>query len=279
MPIDFSPYQAVLLDLDGTVFHEDHPLPGAIDLIARLKGEGRRLACLSNSGGSPLRMVQRLAGMGAELDPDQVYTAAAAACDYVMEELLAARGALQGEEQGVGQVGREPRVYNLATESVMEMLSGEVQWVQGPGEPCDAVICAAPSSACATPDRQRVALALLRKGAALVAVCADRVFPSPRGLEFGSGALAAMMSYASGVQPIYCGKPERFFFVELCRRLNVEPEGCVLIGDNLESDIAGARAMGMQAILTLSGVTRRRDLMNLPPEKQPHWVIEDLRDA
>ena len=161
-------------------------------------------------------------------------------------------------------------LYNPQTKTI------EVQWVQGPGEPCDAVICAAPSSACATPDRQRVALALLRKGAALVAVCADRVFPSPRGLEFGSGALAAMMSYASGVQPIYCGKPERFFFVELCRRLNVEPEGCVLIGDNLESDIAGARAMGMQAILTLSGVTRRRDLMNLPPEKQPHWVIEDL---
>jgi ribonucleotide monophosphatase NagD (HAD superfamily) len=216
-------------------------------------------------------MVQRLAGMGADLDPDQVYTAAAAACDYVMEELLAARTP--------GEVGRTPRIYNLATESVMEMLSGEVVWVQGPGEPCDAVICAAPSSACATPDRQRVALALLRKGAALVAVCADRVFPSARGLEFGSGALAAMLSYATGAVPVFCGKPERFFFVELCRRLGVEPEGCVLIGDNLESDIAGARAMGMQAVLTLSGVTRRRDLMNLPAQMQPHWVIEDLREA
>jgi HAD-hyrolase-like protein len=37
--------------------------------------------------------------------------------------------------------------------------------------------------------------------------------------------------------------------------------------------------MGMQAVLTLSGVTRRRDLMNLPAQMQPHWVIEDLRDA
>jgi HAD superfamily hydrolase (TIGR01450 family) len=271
VPIDFSPYQAVLLDLDGTVFHEDHPLPGAVDLIGRLQREGRTLACLSNSGGSPLRMVQRLAGMGADLEPDQVYTAAAAACDYVAEELLA--------DQAEGREGRKPRIYNLATESVMEMLRGEVDWVQGAGEPCDAVISAAPSSACATPDRQRVALALLRKGAALVAICADRVFPSPRGLEFGSGALAAMLTYASGVKPVFCGKPERFFFVELCRRLDVDPEGCVLIGDNLESDIAGARAMGMQTILTLSGVTRRRDLLNLPAERQPHWVIEDLREA
>src|SRR5271170_6452588 len=80
VPLDFSSYHAVLLDLDGTVFHEDHPLPGAVALISRLKTENHTFACLSNSGGSPLRMVQRLAQMGAELDPDQIYTAAAAAC-------------------------------------------------------------------------------------------------------------------------------------------------------------------------------------------------------
>lgn len=267
VPLDFSSYHAVLLDLDGTVFHEDHPLPGAVALLTRLKNDNHTFACLSNSGGSPLRMVQRLAQMGADLDPDQIYTAAAAACDFVADELL-------GPDPG-----RKPRVFNLATESVQEMLEGEVDWVQTPGEPCDAVISGAPSSALATPERQRIALQLLRKNAALVALCADRVFPSPRGIEFGSGALAAMLAYASGIQPIYCGKPEPFFFTELCRRLNVAPADCVLLGDNLESDIAGGKAMGMHTILVLSGVTRRRDLLKLPPEKQPDWIIEDLTEA
>jgi len=49
-----------------------------------------------------------------------------------------------------------------------------------------------------------------------------------------------------------------------------------LIGDNLESDIAGGKAMGMATILILSGVTRRQDLDGLPAEKMPDRVIEDL---
>ena len=53
---------------------------------------------------------------------------------------------------------------------------------------------------------------LLRRGAALIAICADRVYPSPRGLEFGVGAMAAMLAYAADVTPTYCGKPEPLFF-------------------------------------------------------------------
>src|SRR5688572_23529781 len=85
MPLDFSPYQAVLLDLDGTVYHEDQPLPGAIDLIRRLQHEQRAFACLTNSSASPLRVMSRLELMGVEVDPNNIYTAAAAACDYVVE--------------------------------------------------------------------------------------------------------------------------------------------------------------------------------------------------
>ena len=99
---------------------------------------------------------------------------------------------------------------------------------------------------------------LLRKGAALAAICADRVYPSPRGLEFGVGAMAAMLAYAVDVRPIFCGKPEKLFFNELCHRLGVRPDRCVLIGDNLESDIAGAKGVGMKTILTLTGVATRK---------------------
>lgn len=250
-----------MLDLDGTVYHEDHPLPGAIELIRKLQADGRKFACLSNSASSPLRVMDRLNTMGVDLEPDRIYTAAAAACDYVLETFEP-----------------RPRVFNLATESVREMLEGLVEWVQTTGEPCDVVIAGAPSNVHATDDRQRIALHLLRHGARLVGLCADRVYPSPRGLEFGSGAQCAMLAYAANVQPFFCGKPERIFFHELCHRIHIEPVHCVLIGDNLESDVKGARAVGMATILTLSGVTRRRDLQSLPPELQPDLIVEDLRE-
>jgi HAD superfamily hydrolase (TIGR01450 family) len=266
VPIDFSPYQAVLLDLDGTIYHEDHVLPGAAQLIARLARDGKPFACLSNSTSSPLRITMRLEKMGIDVDPDQIYTAAAAACDYVVQNF--------GKD-----AGKPPRVYNLATDGVQDMLDGLVDWVHTGGEPCDAVIAGAPSNVYATEERQLAALQLLRKGAMLLGVCADRVYPSPRGIELGSGALSWMLGYAANVEPFFCGKPEPIFFEELCRRIGAQPDRCVLVGDNLESDVLGGKRVGMRTILTLTGVTRRRDLLNLPAELQPDLVIDDLSEA
>ena len=287
MPLDYSPYQAVLLDLDGTIYHEDHALPGAVELIRRLLEDQRQFACLSNSSASPLRVMARLESMGVDLDPNNIYTAAAAACDYVLEQFpkdepaggqpdaTTIAAAVEGTSGGNKRL---PRIFNLATESVDEMLSGLVEWVQTGAELCDAVIVGPPSSVFAGEERQRTALELCRRGAALVGVCADRVYPSPRGMEFGAGALTWMLAYASGVEPVFCGKPEKIFFHELCRRLGVDPEWCLLIGDNLESDVCGGKSVGMRTILTLSGVTRSRDLVNLADELQPDLVVEDLTE-
>jgi 4-nitrophenyl phosphatase len=265
VPLDLSQYEAILLDLDGTVYHEDHALPGAVELIRRLQQRGRKYACLTNSTSSPERLTKRLSGMGVQVDPAHIYTAAAAAADYVIEHFAEA-------PEG------KPRVFNLATEGIHEMLDGKVRWVESGTEPCDAVICGVPLSVFATDERRRTAMLLLREGAALIAICADRIYPSPRGLEFGVGALAAMLAYAANVQPIYCGKPEPLFFHELCQRLDVEPSRCVLIGDNPESDIAGGKAVGMRTILTLSGIITAEDLPAIPQERRADAIIEDLRD-
>ena len=265
--MDLSGFEAVLLDLDGTVYHEEHALPGAVELIRRLQGHRRKYACLTNSTSSPQRISARLNRMGVEVDPAHIYTAAAATADYVIERFRA-----DGSRPA-------PRVFNLSTEGIEEMLEGKVQWVRGEEEPCDVVICGVPLNVYATPERQRTAMILLRKGAALVAICADRIYPSPRGLEFGVGAMASMLSYAANVPPVFCGKPEKLFFNELCHRLRVEPARCVLVGDNLESDIAGAKAVGMKTILTMTGVTTLRDLEGIGAERRPDLVISDLRDV
>ena len=109
-------------------------------------------------------------------------------------------------------------------------------------------------------------------------LCNDRVYPSPRGIEFGAGAMCAMLAYAANVKPVFCGKPERIFFVELCNRLKVDPARCVLIGDNLESDVGGAKSVGMRSILTLSGITHQRDVDALPAAARPDHVVEDLTE-
>jgi ribonucleotide monophosphatase NagD (HAD superfamily) len=95
-------------------------------------------------------------------------------------------------------------------------------------------------------------------------------------MEFGVGAMSAMMAYAANVTPVFTGKPERFFFEELCRRLGVSPRRCVLVGDNLESDIAGAKGVGMKAVLVLTGVATEADVERAPAELRPDWVVPGL---
>ncbi len=263
--LDFSSFSAVLLDLDGTVYHEDHALPGAIGLIRKLQESNIAYACLTNSTSSPAKLAARLSQMGVTVDETHIYTAASAACDYVL--------------QHVAKVGTLPRVYNLGSDSITELLDGEVTWVNAGGEPCDAVIVGTPTNPYASEDRRRVALQLLRKSnAKLVGICADRVYPSPRGIEFGAGALSHFLAYAAHTTPVFAGKPNRIFFEELCTRLSVLPDQCLMIGDNLEADIAGAKNMGMKTVLTLTGVTRRRDLLKAPETMLPDWVIEDLTE-
>jgi len=277
VPFDFDAFDAVLLDLDGTIYHEEHALPGAVELIRRFQSDGRKYACLTNSTSNPQRISARLGRMGVKVDPAHIYTAAAAACDYVMER-FAGQSPSHDLTSPVPPVSRRPRVFNLSTEGVNDMLDGRVEWVNDEAAPCDAVVCGVPVNVYATDERQRMAMIQLRRGATLVAICADRVYPSPRGLEFGVGAMGAMMAYAANVTPVYTGKPERFFFEELCRRLGVEPPRCVLVGDNLESDIAGAKGVGMRTVLVLTGVATRDDVGRLPADLRPDWVVEGLPD-
>jgi 4-nitrophenyl phosphatase len=271
--VDFHAFDAILLDLDGTIYHEEHALPGAIELIRRLQQQERRFACLTNSTSSPSRIAARLARMGVRLPGEMIYTAAAAAAAYILAHCAS---------------GSQPRVYNLATEGMHELLDGRVRWVAASDDDCDIVVAGNVSSVYATEERQRVALEILRRRdqpdgdegnvrqPRLVGICADRVYPSPRGIEFGCGALTHMLAYAGDVTPVFTGKPEPIFFAELCQRLGARPERCLLIGDNLESDIAGAKNLGMQTILTLTGVTRRQDLVALAEARRPDRVIEDL---
>jgi len=266
MKLDLNGCRAVLLDLDGTLYHEDDALPGGADLVRALRRRPIPFACLSNSTTSPQRVIERLSNMDIDVRPEQIYTAAVAAADYVLDRF--------GSPDG----SKRPRIFNLATEGIRELLDGRVTWVQSADEPCDAVIVGAPANVMATEPRQRMALLLVRHGAVPVGICADRMYPSARGLEFGSGALTSMLCYAANAQPVYCGKPHDFFFLELCRRIRVAPRDCLLIGDNLESDIGGAKRLGMRTILTLTGVTRRSDALAAATENQADAIVNDLTE-
>lgn len=260
MPIDLRTFDAVLLDLDGTIWHEEVALPGAIELIHKLQARGQAFAFVSNSGLSPARLVERLGRMMAEVRVEQVYTAASAACDYVRQ-----------------QYPKGTRVFSVAGAACEELLGDHVEFTAEEDLVTPAVVMSASlANPNATVDRFQVATRHLIAGAKLVALCNDRTYPTPRGEEIGAGGVAAMLAFASAAKPVLCGKPQRLFFEELCAHMHVRPDRCVLIGDNLESDIAGARPLGIKTVLPLTGVTTRTHLEKELAHR-PDWIVDDLR--
>src|SRR3954467_5812662 len=108
MAFNFDRYSAVLLDLDGTVFHDEHALPGAIELLSRFERTGKKFACLTNNTHSPRDLSERLSRLGMRVTADHIYTAGAGAADYVLERF-----------------GNGVRVFNLCSKGVEELLDGK----------------------------------------------------------------------------------------------------------------------------------------------------------
>lgn len=261
-------FDAILLDMDGTLYHADRALPGAASLLGWLEESGRPFCCLTNnSANTASELCDRLSRVGANVTSSHIYTAADA-----MARILKQRD--------------EPaRVFNFAGRSLPIEAQREgvsVQWVESLDEPCDVVTVGTYAREYRQDvdwDRAVLALGHLRAGASLLAGSADRAFPIEGGhLEFGTGAWATMLIYAANLSEdriTFAGKPEPVFLQTLCQKLDVEPSRCLLVGDNLESDILGATRLNMPSALVLTGVSRQQDVEHAAAK--PTWVFDDVQ--
>ena len=99
--------------------------------------------------------------------------------------------------------------------------------------------------------------------------------PSPRGPLPGNGSLVAALRHATGVVPVATGKPDPTMHRESVERSGAQAP--LVVGDRLDTDIEGARAVGCASLLVLTGVTTPADLLAARPDHRPDYVARDLR--
>lgn len=102
----------------------------------------------------------------------------------------------------------------------------------------------------------------------------DLTFPSERGLAPGNGSLVQAVQNATGRTPVVAGKPHPPVFEEAVRRLQARRP--IVVGDRVDTDIAGARASGLPSVAVLSGVGDLAQLAVLSESERPTWVGADL---
>jgi 4-nitrophenyl phosphatase len=101
------------------------------------------------------------------------------------------------------------------------------------------------------------------------------VFPTERGLRPGAGSIVAALEATTGVTPLTIGKPGPKLFELAAAAAGCRAADAVVVGDNLATDIAGARAVGARSVLVMTGVTTDADVEALAPDHRPTAIAED----
>jgi HAD superfamily hydrolase (TIGR01458 family) len=227
---------AILLDVEGVLHVSGEAIPGAPEAVAELRRAGHRLRFVTNNTTrARATLADELRRGGFELDDSELQTTASAAAH-----------ALAGR-----------RVLAL----VMAALVPDLDGIELVGDGAEAVLL---GGADETDETGRVfsymnlarAFGELELGAELYCLHKNTWWQTSRGPMLDTGAFVAGLEYASGVEATVLGKPSPAYFEAALEALDGEPELTWMVGDDLESDIAGAQRFGLKTVLVRTGKFR-----------------------
>ena len=125
-------------------------------------------------------------------------------------------------------------------------------------------------------ERITQAMRFVADGARFIATNPDVSGPGEGGMVPATGAVAALISAATGVQPYYIGKPNPLIMRTALRTIDAHSENSVMIGDRMDTDIIIGTESGLETILVLTGVTRREDVARYP--YRPTHIVDSVAD-
>ncbi|WP_214324175.1 HAD-IIA family hydrolase [Nonomuraea sediminis] len=250
-------YDTLLLDLDGVVYLGAHAVPHAAESLERAQAEGVRLAYVTNNASrTPAAIAAHLRDLGVPATSDDVVTSAQAAARLIAERVPPGSPVLV-----VGGSGLRLAVRDQGLRPVTTADDAPVAVVQG----------IAPGLSYGLLSEGALAV---RRGALFVASNGDSTMPTGRGELPGNGAMTRVIATATGVEPIYAGKPEPPLHRESMIRTGARRP--LVVGDRLDTDIEGATNAGVDSVAVLTGVTQPLDLLTAPPDRRPTYIAHDL---
>src|SRR6266704_1172173 len=120
------------------------------------------------------------------------------------------------------------------------------------------------------------AIRLIEGGARFIATNPDPTGPSPAGPQPATGAVAALISKATGVDPYFVGKPNPLMMREALRAIDAHSESTVMIGDRMDTDIVAGMEAGLATVLVLSGISTREQAGRFP--FLPSRIVDSVAD-
>jgi HAD superfamily hydrolase (TIGR01450 family) len=230
-------YDGFLLDLDGCVWVGDDLTPGAAEAVAELQRARKRVVFVTNNPRrSAERFARKLRNLGIRAGIDDIVTVGDA-----LQHALAQR-----YRDAMAVVIGSPAIHRHVEDAGLRIVNGSdfVSRAQ--------VVVVAGHDDFDYAELRDATWALIG-GAALLAATRDARFPMPGRPWPGSGAILAAVEVAGGTTAETFGKPAPGLFATALDRLG--PGRALVVGDQLDTDLAGAHAAGLDAAIVLSGIT------------------------
>lgn len=243
-----SHIKVVLLDLSGVLYEGDNPIAGATETLSWLRQQGYVVRFVTNTATeSSAQIWHKLRSMGFELEASELFTAPMAAKHYLQTHQLKPFCLLHPNLL--------PEFADLCSDTPNCVLLGDAQ---------DELNYA----------NLNHAFQLLEQGLPLIGIGKNKYFMSHDGLKLDAGVFIHALEWASGKQATIMGKPDAHFFTEAVLSSGFNVDECLMIGDDVQSDVQGAINAGLQAGLVKTGKFKDSDLGLLP---QSAYLIDSIQ--
>lgn len=251
-----------LLDMDGTIYHEDELIPGAKEFFTLLNDRNLPYAFMTNNSSKGKKeYVKKLNRLGIKASERNIVSSVNVTIDYLNKN--------NWSDKNIFVVGTESFKNELREHgfNIYDETSNP--------ENIDLVILGYDTEL--NYEKVKVACNLLNQGCEYIATNCDLKCPV-RGGQFipDCGAIADFLKVATGRTPKFLGKPEKEIVVSASESFNVPIDKILCVGDRLYTDIAVGINANCPSALVLTGETKKEDLLHT--EYNPTFCFDSIKD-
>ena len=244
-----------LSDMDGVMVHEGTALPGAAEFLAALQRRGRRFLLLTNNSIFTARDLRaRLVASGLDVPEHSIWTSALATAQFLHDQCPG------GSAYVIGEAGLTTALHEIGyvlTDTAPDyVVLGETRTYS-----FEAIT---------------KAIRLVEGGSRFISTNPDPTGPSAEGPLPACGAVAALITKATGAEPYVIGKPNPMMFRSAMNTIEAHSETTAMIGDRMDTDIVAGIEAGLSTYLVLTGSTRREDVARYP--FRPSLIADSIAD-
>ncbi|WP_461821957.1 HAD-IIA family hydrolase [Blautia stercoris] len=247
-----------LLDMDGTIYNENEIFDGTLEFLEEIRQRGAQYIFITNNSSKSVKdYVKKVNDMGIFADEENFYTSSQATAAYIKENYP-------------GQI-----VYCMGTQSLVEELrSAGIEVVTEADDRASIVLIGFDTEN--TSEKIRNTCIMLRKEVAYLATNPDLVCPVSFGYIPDCGSMSIMLKNATGKEPFFIGKPEPIMVNCVLKKLGVDKEDAVIVGDRLYTDIKTGINAKIDTICVLSGEAEMKDI--LEGEIKPDYIFDSVKE-